>query len=82
LSLLIRNVEIYDNFSFANVPFEEAEHIIEIFRGRSRDKKPLIVEAKGKEKSATKKTSVPVVHAKAIIENREAVNHEEREDIK
>jgi ATP-dependent RNA helicase DeaD len=54
-SHLIRNVEIYDNFSFANVPFEEAEHIIEIFRGRGRDKKPLIVEAKGKEKSAPKK---------------------------
>ena len=54
-SHLIRNIEIYDNFSFANVPFEEAEHIIEIFRGRGRDKKPLIVEAKGKEKSSPKK---------------------------
>jgi len=54
-SNLIRNVEIYDNFSFANVPFEEAEHIIEIFRGRGRDKKPLIVEAKGKSESAPKK---------------------------
>jgi len=54
-SNLIRNVEIYDNFSFANVPFEEAGHIIEIFRGRGRDKKPLIVEAKGKSESAPKK---------------------------
>ena len=53
---LIRNVEIYDNFSFANVPFEEAGHIIEVFRGRGRDKKPLIVEAKGKEKASPKKS--------------------------
>jgi len=54
---LIRNIEIYDNFSFANVPFKEAEHIIEIFRIRDRDKKPLIEKAKGKEKSNTKKKS-------------------------
>ncbi|MDP8202000.1 MAG: DEAD/DEAH box helicase [Candidatus Tenebribacter burtonii] len=54
-SHLIRNVEIYDNFSFANVPFEEAEHIIEVFRGKGRNKKPLIVEAKGKEKSSPKR---------------------------
>ena len=54
-SNLIRNVEIYDNFSFANVPFEEAGHIIEVFRGRGRDKKPLIVEAKGKDNVSPKK---------------------------
>lgn len=54
-SHLIRNIEIYDNFSFANVPFKEAEHIIKIFRDSSRGKKPLIEEAKGKEKSSTKK---------------------------
>jgi ATP-dependent RNA helicase DeaD len=50
---LIRDVQIYDNFSFANVPFEEAEHIIETFRNKGKDKKPLIVEAKGKEKKGS-----------------------------
>ncbi|MDO9576735.1 MAG: DEAD/DEAH box helicase [Candidatus Cloacimonadales bacterium] len=52
---LIRDVQIYDNFSFANVPFEEAEHIIETFRGKGKDKKPLIVAAKGKDNSAPRK---------------------------
>jgi len=44
----IRNIQVFDNFSFANVPFQEAEHIINIFRGKGRDKKPLIVAAKAK----------------------------------
>ncbi|HPR17198.1 MAG TPA: DEAD/DEAH box helicase [Candidatus Cloacimonadota bacterium] len=48
-SNLIRDVQIYDNFSFANVPFEEAEQIIHTFRTRGKDRKPLIVAAKGKE---------------------------------
>jgi len=51
----IHDIEIYENFSFANVPFEEAERIIRMFRDSCRDKKPLIEEAKGKEKSGTKK---------------------------
>jgi ATP-dependent RNA helicase DeaD len=45
---LIRNVKVFDNFSFANVPFQEAEHIINTFRGKGRDRKPLIVQAKAK----------------------------------
>jgi len=44
----IRNIQVFDNFSFANVPFQEAEHIINTFRGKGRDKKPLIVAAKAK----------------------------------
>ncbi|MDP8268087.1 MAG: DEAD/DEAH box helicase [Candidatus Tenebribacter davisii] len=54
-SHLIGDIEIYDNFSFTNVPFEEAGHIIETFRNKGRDKKPLIVEAKGKSESTPKK---------------------------
>ncbi|MCF7857849.1 MAG: DEAD/DEAH box helicase [Candidatus Cloacimonetes bacterium] len=54
---LIGDVEVYDNFSFANVPFEEAEHLIETFRQKGRDKKPLIVKAKGKTKSTKKPSS-------------------------
>jgi ATP-dependent RNA helicase DeaD len=54
-SRLIRDVQIYDNFSFANVPFEEAEHIIATFRGKGKDRKPLIVEAKGKDNSTPKR---------------------------
>jgi ATP-dependent RNA helicase DeaD len=45
---LIRDVQVYDNFSFANVPFREAENIINAFRGKGKNKKPLIVEAKEK----------------------------------
>lgn len=52
---LIDDVRIYDNFSFANVPFEEAEHIIETFRKKGKDKKPLIVKAKGKDDLQKKK---------------------------
>ena len=52
-SRLIRNVQVYDNFSFANVPFREAENIINTFRRKGRNKKPLIVEAK--ERSANDK---------------------------
>jgi ATP-dependent RNA helicase DeaD len=56
---LIRNVQVYDNFSFANVPFQEAEQIIKTFRGRGKGKKPLIVEAKEKDSSADKKKERP-----------------------
>jgi len=55
-SKFIRNIQIYDNFSFANVPFQEAERIIKTFRKSGRGKKPLIVEAKEKDNSAKKKS--------------------------
>jgi ATP-dependent RNA helicase DeaD len=51
----IRNVEIYDNFSFANVPFQEAELIIRVFRKKGRNRKPLILEAKDKTESEDRK---------------------------
>ena len=44
----IRGVKVYDNFSFANVPFELAEVIIEAFRKKGRNNKPLITMAKEK----------------------------------
>ncbi|MDY6915415.1 MAG: DEAD/DEAH box helicase [Candidatus Cloacimonadota bacterium] len=44
----IRGVRVYDNFSFANVPFELAEVIIEAFRKKRRNNKPLITMAKEK----------------------------------
>ncbi|MCF7912532.1 MAG: DEAD/DEAH box helicase [Candidatus Cloacimonetes bacterium] len=47
----IRNVQVFDSFSFANVPFQEAEHIINIFRSKGKDRKPLIAEAKEKSDS-------------------------------
>jgi len=53
-SHLIGDIEVFDNFSFANVAFEEAEHIINTFRGKGRDNKPLITEAKKKEKPRRK----------------------------
>ncbi|MCD6182558.1 MAG: DEAD/DEAH box helicase [Candidatus Cloacimonetes bacterium] len=49
-SRLIRDVQIYDNFSFANVPFAEAEQIIKVFSKRGRNNMPLVVKAKGEVK--------------------------------
>jgi len=49
-SRLIKGVQIYDNFSFANVPFEEAEQIINAFRKEGRNNKPLVVKAKGEDR--------------------------------
>jgi ATP-dependent RNA helicase DeaD len=50
----IRGVRVYDNFSFANVPFEIAEVIIEAFRKKGRNNKPLITVAKEKDESGKK----------------------------
>jgi len=49
---LIQDIKVYDNFSFANVPFAEAEEIIKAFRKRGRDNKPLVVKAKPEEKKS------------------------------
>ncbi|MGL5099368.1 MAG: DbpA RNA binding domain-containing protein, partial [Fusobacteriaceae bacterium] len=42
----IRNVELYENFSFVSVPFKEAEQIIESFEIERAGKKPLVEKAK------------------------------------
>ena len=42
----IRNVEVYEAFSFITVPFKEAEIIIDSFKARQKGKKPLIEKAK------------------------------------
>ncbi len=48
----IRDVQIYDKFSFINVPFREAELILESFQNeKKKGKPPLVVKAKGKDKS-------------------------------
>lgn len=44
----IKKVEIYENFSFVNVPFIEAEMIIEAFSKERKGRKPLIEKAKAK----------------------------------
>lgn len=44
----IRNVELYENFSFVSVPFKEAEVIIESFAIDRNGRKPLIEKAKEK----------------------------------
>lgn len=47
----IRNVELYENFSFVSVPFKEAEIILEAFDAEREGRKPLIEKAKeGKRK--------------------------------
>lgn len=42
----IRNVELFENFSFVSVPFKEAEIILEAFDSEKEGKKPLIEKAK------------------------------------
>ena len=50
----IRNVEIFENFSFVSAPFMDAEAIVETFKqGRGR-RKPLIEKAKEKGKTTKK----------------------------
>ena len=48
----IKGVEVYENFSFMNVPFMEAEVIIDIFKKVRKGRKPLVEKAKGKSGSA------------------------------
>lgn len=42
----IKNVEVYESFSFMNVPFIEAERILEIFKKSRKGRKPLVEKAK------------------------------------
>lgn len=42
----IKNVEVYENFSFMNVPFAEAELILDIFHKQKKGRKPLVEKAK------------------------------------
>jgi ATP-dependent RNA helicase DeaD len=48
----IKQVRIFDSFSFISVPFVEAEYILEIFKGeKKRGRRPLIERAKEKKRS-------------------------------
>ena len=42
----IRDIDIFDNFSFITAPFEDAEIILEVFKRRKKGKRPLITKAK------------------------------------
>lgn len=55
----IRDIQIYDNFSFANVPFQEAESILKAFLRSNRKEKSLIVKAKEKDHSEKHKKNKP-----------------------
>lgn len=44
----IRDVRIFDTFSFITAPFEEAEIILQVFKRKNKGKRPLIVKAKPK----------------------------------
>ncbi len=50
----IRDVRIFDKFSFITVPFEEAETILRAFKKKKSDRKPLVVRAKKKKKKHRK----------------------------
>ncbi len=45
-SLNIKDIKVFDNFSFLTVPFEEAEVILRYFSKHKRGKKPLVDKAK------------------------------------
>ena len=42
----IREIRIFENFSFLTAPFEEAEMILEAFKTKRGDRKPIIERAK------------------------------------
>lgn len=42
----IRNIEVFDKFSFITVPFREAETILRYFKKRKKGKPPIVVKAK------------------------------------
>lgn len=42
----IRNIEIFENFSFITVPFEDAEVILDVFNKNLKGAKPMITRAK------------------------------------
>lgn len=44
----IKNAKVYENFSFINVPFIEAENILEVFSKEKKGRKPLVEKAKQK----------------------------------
>ena len=55
-SSAIRDVRIFDNFSFITVSFVDAELIIEFFKKKARGKRPLVSRAKDKEEGKSKDT--------------------------
>jgi len=42
----VRDIRIFDRFSFVSVPFKEAEIILDVFRKGKKGKRPIIVKAK------------------------------------
>jgi ATP-dependent RNA helicase DeaD len=44
----INNVEVYDNFSYISVPFQEAEFILNIFKKKKKGQKSIIEKAENK----------------------------------
>ncbi len=51
-SLHIKDIRVFDNFSFLTVPFEEAEIILRYFKKHKRGKRPLVDKAKDKRKDS------------------------------
>lgn len=49
----IKNVEVYESFSFMNVPFAEAEQILEVFQKSRKGRKPLVEKAKVRSSSSS-----------------------------
>jgi len=47
-SSLIQDIRIMDNFSFLTVPFEDAELILDVFKKKSRGKRPVVDRAREK----------------------------------
>jgi len=44
----LRDVQVYEKFSFVNVPFEEAEVILASFKRNGKGRRPLVERAKGR----------------------------------
>lgn len=47
----IRDIKIFDAFSFITAPFEQAEIILEVFKRKKGGKRPMVVKAKPKDRA-------------------------------
>ncbi len=53
-SYRIKDIKIFDNFSFVSMPFEEAEMLIYGLAKKNKNRKPLVTRAKSKDKGKEK----------------------------
>jgi ATP-dependent RNA helicase DeaD len=72
----IRDVQVFDKFSFINVPFLEAEQLLAVFEKDKQRRKPLITRAKDKIPLASSSAKTYPDYKSALAENDKQKNNE------